>query len=319
VLADRLELLLSHGPDLRRVTVPVTGARVQDTARRFRTEVERRRTQAYLEPAQTLHQWLLAPIDRQLQTWGVSTLVVVPDPALRSIPFAALHDGKEFAIRRYAIAMVPGLDLTDPRPLPRQGVQTLLAGVTESVQGYPTLEHVDGELRSIHKLFGGELLLNADFRHERLEQALTARRYRIAHIASHGEFAGNVAQSFVLAYDRKISMDELSRFIGYNRFRDDPLDLLTLSACHTAAGDERAALGLAGIAVKAGARSAVAALWPIHDEAAAVLMEEFYRQLHTPETSKAVALQRAQTKLAGLTRYRHPGYWSSFVLIGSWR
>jgi CHAT domain-containing protein len=125
-------------------------------------------------------------------------------------------------------------------------------------------------------------------------------------------------RGFVLAYDSKISMDDLARFIGFNRLRDDPLDLLTLSACQTAAGDERAMLGLAGITVKAGARSALASLWPIHDEATALLMTEFYRQLHAPGVSKALALQRAQQKLAAITRYRHPGYWSGFVLIGNW-
>lgn len=319
VFADRLELLVSHGADIRRVTVAVNADTVTDTARRFRIEVERRHTLAYLPYAQALYRWLVQPIEPLLTDWRVTTLVTVPDHTLRAMPLAALHDGERFLIDRLALATVPAMELTDPRPLPTVGAKTLMVGLTESVQGYPALVNVGSELNNIQALYDGPVIVNDAFRRERLERELTAEHYNIAHIASHGEFAGDVRRSFVLAYDSKISMDELARYIGFNRVRDDPVDLLTLSACHTAAGDERAALGLAGIAVKAGARSALASLWPIHDEATSLLMTEFYRQLREPGVSKAVALQRAQAKLTGLTRYRHPGYWSAFVLIGNWR
>jgi CHAT domain-containing protein len=106
--------------------------------------------------------------------------------------------------------------------------------------------------------------------------------------------------------------------VGVFRFRDDPLELLTLSACDTAAGDDRAALGLAGIAIKAGARSALATLWNINDEAAVGLVLDFYRQLKNPATSRAVALQRAQLKLIENPRYEHPGFWSAFLMINNW-
>jgi CHAT domain-containing protein len=122
----------------------------------------------------------------------------------------------------------------------------------------------------------------------------------------------------LLTFDDKLTMDRLDQYVGLFRFRDDPLELLTLSACETAAGDERAALGLAGIAIKAGARSAVASLWFINDQATAMLIEEFYRQLRDPSVSRAVALQRAQSRLLEDLRYRHPGYWSPFLLINNW-
>lgn len=96
------------------------------------------------------------------------------------------------------------------------------------------------------------------------------------------------------------------------------MELLTLSACQTAAGDDRAALGLAGVAVKAGARSALATLWFINDQATALLITEFYHQLRDPDLSKAKALQRAQLILLNDRRYQHPGYWSPFLLIGNW-
>jgi CHAT domain-containing protein len=106
--------------------------------------------------------------------------------------------------------------------------------------------------------------------------------------------------------------------VGVFRFRDDPLELLTLSACDTAAGDDRAALGLAGMAIKAGARSALATLWNINDEASVDLVVDFYRELKDPSVSRAVALKRAQTKMLEDPRYEHPGFWSPFLLINNW-
>jgi CHAT domain-containing protein len=103
-----------------------------------------------------------------------------------------------------------------------------------------------------------------------------------------------------------------------NRYRDEPVELLFLSACQTAAGDERAALGLAGVAVKAGARSALATLWHINDQASSLLVAEFYRQVGQPGVSKAEALRRAQLRMLTDLRYRHPGYWSPFLVIGNW-
>ena len=114
-------------------------------------------------------------------------------------------------------------------------------------------------------------------------------------------------------------MDKLQNIIGLGRFRDKPLELLTLSACKTAVGDDKAALGLAGIAVKAGARSAIATLWFVDDEATSIAVADFYRQLlQKPGLSKAKALQIVQKKLIAQDRYWHPSYWGPFLLIGNW-
>jgi CHAT domain-containing protein len=92
-----------------------------------------------------------------------------------------------------------------------------------------------------------------------------------------------------------------------------------LSACQTAAGDDRAALGLAGIAIKAGAQSAVATLWLINDAAAAEMMPAFYTALATPGMTKAKAMQKAQVTLLADSRFAHPSYWAAFMLIGNWQ
>jgi len=284
----------------------------------FRRRLEKRTTHQYLPHAQRLYKWIIGPIETELTNQAVDTLVIVPDGALRTIPMAALHDGKQFLAARYALATTPGLTLTDPRPIRRDKVQVLLSGLSESVQGFPALPNVSQELVTIEELYGGTVLLNKDFTVPKMEQELSKKPYSIVHIASHAQFDADVAKTFLLTYDSKLSMDSLEKFMELTTFRKDAVELLVLSACQTAAGDDRAALGLAGIAVKAGARSVLATLWVVNDRASALLVSEFYRQLQDSSTSKAKALQRAQLSLLKDRRYRHPGFWSPFLLIGNW-
>jgi CHAT domain-containing protein len=167
-------------------------------------------------------------------------------------------------------------------------------------------------------LFPGAVLQNEAFVSENLQSELQQTSYSIVHVASHGEFSRKAGESYVLTYDGRLDMDDFERYMSMTTFREQPIELLTLSACQTATGDDRAALGLAGIAVKAGARSALATLWFINDRASAVLVSEFYTQLKNPSLSKVKALQQAQLKLLEDRRYQHPIYWSPFLLIGNW-
>jgi CHAT domain-containing protein len=140
----------------------------------------------------------------------------------------------------------------------------------------------------------------------------------VVHIASHGKFSDHIEGSFILTADDRLTFDKLSDFVGLYRFRENPLELITLSACETASGNEQAALGLAGLSIKIGARSALATLWAVEDEAAAQLVPEFYRQLKTKNTSRAIALKKAKLKILKDPVYGHPGYWAPFVLINNW-
>ena len=318
-LPDRTDLLLSLQGELRRVTVPVTAERLTKEVRAFRIKLEKRTTRRYLPHAQQLYDWLIRPIAPLLPP-SIDTLVIVPDGALRTIPFSALHDGNRFLIQQYAIATSPGLTLTDARPFHRPGVKAnaLSVGLTEAVQDFPSLPGVTTEIDAVQGFYPGKVLLNKEFVLSRLEEELKDNSFSIVHMASHGEFNNEVGKSFILTFDDKLTMDKLSKFVGLLRFRDDPLSLLTLSACETAAGDDRAALGLAGVAIKAGASSALASLWVINDDASSELVSEFYRQLENPTVSKAVALQRAQLKLFDDLVYQHPAYWSPFLLLSNW-
>jgi CHAT domain-containing protein len=318
VLPDRVELLVSLPAGLKRVTVPVSEPRLTQEVRSFRRKLEKRTTREFLPHAQQLYDWLIRPLDADLASVRPETVVFVPDGPLRTIPMAALHDGRDYLIAKYGVAITPGLKLTEPRPINRTNTRVLALGLTEAVQGFPALPSVSEEMALLRELFNATALVDGGFRLGPLEQQLKAEPFSIVHFASHGEFGGEAHSTFLLAYDGKLTMDRLGQFIGLFRFRDTPLELLMLSACDTAEGDDRAALGLAGIAVKAGARSAVATLWNINDPASAELVGEFYRQLKNPSVSRAVALQRAQVKTLANPRYDHPGFWAAFLLINNW-
>ena len=318
ILPDRLELLVGLPDGLKRFVVPVPAKRLTQEIRTFRHLLEKRTTHQYLRLARQLYDWIIRPIKPALKANGVHTLVFVPDGPLRTIPMAPLHDGTQFLIQQFALATTPGLTLTDPRPMNRENLRLLSVGLSESVQGFPSLPNVKTELGAIHDLHGGQVLMNDQFLISRMEGVMKDEPITVVHIASHGEFRSDVENSFLLAFDDKLTMDRLDRMIGLFQFRDTPLDLLTLSACQTAAGDDRAALGLAGVAIKAGARSALATLWFINDVASSTLVSEFYKHLHDPTLSKAVALQRAQQQVMQDPVFQHPSYWSPFLLINNW-
>ena len=97
-----------------------------------------------------------------------------------------------------------------------------------------------------------------------------------------------------------------------------PIELLVLSACETAQGDQRAALGLAGVALRARARSTVASLWQVSDGSTAKFMKDFYQELNTKNTTKAEALRQAQIRFLNDNYNQHPYYWAAFILSGNW-
>jgi CHAT domain-containing protein len=318
ILPDRLELLVDMGGKLHRFGVPINAEQLTQEVRAFRRTIQDRQSNSYLPHAQRLYGWLVAPAQREFSSRAIHTLVFVPDGPLRTVPMAALYDGKHFAIDKYAMAVTPSMDLTDTRPVDRTKINLLSMGLTESVQGFPALPNVASEVDTLKTLYGGKLLLDSQFLVPSMEREIKEKGVGMVHIASHGVVENDVNKSFLLAYDDKITMNRLSQLVGLLQYRQTPLELLTLSACETAIGDDRAALGLAGVAVKAGARSALATLWFIDDKATSQLVDEFYRQLRDPSVTKAVALQRAQLMILNEPGYNHPSFWAPFLLINNW-
>ena len=318
LLADRTELLVSLPSGFKRIALPVPGPQLEQRVTTFRNALDERDPLRYLQHAHALYTWLIQPLQADLVAGHIQTLVFVPDGALRLLPWAALHDGQQFLIEHYAVAITPSLTLTEPRPLPHAQVHVLAAGVASAVDGFPPLPRVRAELQGLQRLYGGVVLLDQEFSPERLDKTLRQGPFAIVHIAAHGQFRSEAAQSFLLTAQGKLTMAQLGQMVGRLRFREQPLELLTLSACETARGDDRAALGLAGVAIQAGARSALATLWLVADEAAAVLMETFYQRLQDPTVSRARALQQAQRTLLLHPQYADPFFWAPFLLINNW-
>lgn len=320
VFADRISLLLTLPDGMRLATTPVDANRLDRAVRRFRGLLQSPGTgRRYRFYARRLYDWLIRPIAGDLREAGIRTLVVAPDGVLRLIPFAALHDGERFLSQHFGMATVPGLTLTAAGEGGAVDARPLLAGLSEARQGFRPLPAVPGELYAIQSLLGGKVLLDTDYTMENLKTAFSRTDYSLIHLATHGEFGGSSEETFLLTSEGRLTMDRLERFIDLGRFRDTPVELLTLSACQTALGDVRSALGLGGVAVKAGARSALATLWSVDDEATSLTVRTFYEAFGRPATDKAGALQRAQARLIQDETFAHPAYWAPFLLIGNWR
>jgi CHAT domain-containing protein len=318
-LPGRTEVLVGLRSGLKRFTAPVGVQELTTTVVQFRRNLETRTSYAFLAEARQLYDWLIRPLRSWLREHQVDTLVFVPDGSLRTIPLAALHDGERFLIQDLAIGVAPGLSLVAPQSMNHGKSHALLSGLSDSVQGFPALDFVPAEMSALKTLYPAETLLNRSFTLEGLQRKLEQDQYSIIHIASHGQFNADVRKTFVLTYDTKLTMNTLEALIRPSQYRGQPVELLVLSACQTAAGDDRAALGLAGVAVKAGARSALASLWFVNDQSTSALISEVYKELsRSPTVSKARALQSAQIKLLNDRRYHHPCYWSPFLIIGNW-
>lgn len=317
ILNDRIELLLKRKEGLALYSHKAKRDHVAKTILGFRAEIsEYSANSDYLALGQQLYKMFVTPYEADLKSGD--TLVFVAAWMLRTVPMAALYDGKQFLVEKYALVTTPSLVLTNTEARGKGKMRVLANGITDAVQGYDALSSVQQELESIASIYQAVVLKNQDFSVQRAQQEIGQGNYGIIHVATHGEFDSDFRKSYVLGYDDKITLATLEKTVLARRFTDKPIELLVLSACQTATGDDRAALGLAGVAVKAGARSALATLWFISDEATSQLIGQFYQKLQTQTVSKAEALRQAQVALISTDRYKHPNLWAPFILIGNW-
>lgn len=301
--------------------------------------------QHYLADAQQIYNWLIRPLEADLQAQEIDTLLLSLDPGLQSIPLAALHDGQQFLVEKYRFSLVPSLTLADARYAGIANNPLLAMGVSE----FPLepLPAVPIEISTItEKLWTGKSFLNKEVTTNNLK-AQRQQPFQIIHLATHAKFQSDGFDhdsSYIRLWDKKLLLDELTDF----KWSNPPMvELLVLSACETALGDRYAEMGFAGLSVKAGVKSAIASLWKNDDVATLGLMTEFYQQLRkSPIPIKAEALRQAQiAMLRGQVRgekghlhgpglgegvplpparqnqanknLSHPHYWSAFTVIGS--
>ena len=349
---EHLELVLvTANAEPIRVLIPATTRwQVMQLADALQSEItnpRKRNSISYLDAAQKLYQWLIVPIASELTALNIDNLIVIPASGLRSVPFAALHDNKQFLVEKYSLSIIPSLSLTDMR-YDNIADDEILAMGASVFEDKPPLPAVPVELESIAPPSEGKLFLNQDFTLANLRTQRENRPFGIIHLATHSEFQpGEPKNSYIQLWDTKLRIDQMQQL----RWNEPPVNLLVLSACSTALGDAEAELGFAGLAVASGARSALASLWEVSDEGTLGLMTEFYRQLRASRregnlTIKAEALRRAQLEmLRGRVRIQdgmlraegsnnvvtlpreiairgdrvlsHPYYWAAFTMIGN--
>ena len=323
LLSDRLEVILSLPQQpLTHYSTLISEEEMQENIVAFRQLITNRRIpiQRTLPAAQQFYDWLIRPAEAELENQGIQTLVFVLDGALRNVPMATLHDGEKFLVERFGVALTPGLQLLTPRRLENQQINVLAAGLTDARQGFSPLPNVTDELFQIQAEVSAQVLLNEEFTFETFQEMVRSQPFPVVHLATHGKFSSNLEDTFILTWDDRLDINELSGLLQNSDLsRQEPIELLVLSACQTASGDRRATLGLAGMAVRAGARSTMASLWSVDDRATSELMIQFYEQLNQPGMTKAEALRLAQVSILQNPQYnRNPYFWAPFVLVGNW-
>ena len=321
LLEDRLEVIISlPNQPLRHYSSPVTATQVDSLVAELRGNLLEVSSDDYLPNSQKLYDWLIRPAESAIADSEIKTMVFVLDGSLKNVPMAVLHDGKQHLIENYSIALTPGLQLIDPKPIVKQKVTALVAGLTEARQGFSALPGVKGELQQINQQVpSSAVFLDNSFTKSNLSAMLTSLPFPIIHLATHGNFSSEAEDTYLLTYDGRMTIENLNQLLRSNSLSAmQPVELLILSACQTAVGDKRAALGLAGMAVRAGARSTIASLWSVNDEATSQFMIALYQSLSSGNVTRAESLRFAQQSLIKDKEHSHPYYWAPFILLGNW-
>jgi CHAT domain-containing protein len=336
-----ITLATAKGRFQKRVMVNAT--ELNDTIAQFRREVTnplKTHTKSYLPAAKQLYRWMIAPIYEDLQAQGVTNLVFLPEAGLRSLPYGALHSGRQFLIEQFSLGLMPSVGLTQTSYQQIQQANLLAVGVSESTQGQAALPMVKTELAMIAQLWAKQTAyLNQAATVDQLRQARQRHPFEIVHLATHANFqAGAPKDAYIQLWNQQLKLEQIRGFNWHN----PPVELLVLSACRTAIGDRESELGFAGLAVQTGVKTAVASLWYVNDTATTALISKFYQTLRSSRV-KVEALRQAQLammrgdvtitegKITGLStpialpedlqvsdpNFRHPYYWAAFTMVGS--
>ena len=267
-----------------------------------------------------LYNWLIKPeLEEALAKIDNPTLVFVLDGALRNIPPAVFYDGKKYLIEKYNIALTPSQRLVEAKGL-QKGLGAIAAGLSKASAGFSPLPNVELELEQIRTQIPSNVILNEKFTSKTLQEQINSSPYPVLHLATHGKFSSKAEETFIVAWnDERIYVKDFNQIVRtVEQNKPEAIELLVLSACQTALGDEKAALGIAGVAFQAGARSTIASLWNLDDESTAILMNQFYQELADKKLTKAEALRNAQLSLLHSRKYQRPRYWAPYILLGNW-
>lgn len=289
-------------------------AEIEKDVKQFRVSIEKR-DKRFLELSQRLYSQLIAPLAAELKT---ANLLIVPHGPLHYLSFAALYDGSKFLVDRFGLRSMPSastLVYMSPRRTESDATMLVL-GNPDLGSAKFDLPDAQMEAETLARVFPQSKLLLRKAASETafIEQG---RKYSMIHIASHGEFNPDTPLMSALmlakddANDGQLTAGELYSV-------KLSADLVTLSACETglgkvASGDD--VVGLSRGFLFAGARSIIASLWKVPDEATSYLMERLYAQLARRGKRDALRTAQLETK----KRYSAPFFWAGFYLIGSER
>ncbi|WP_413171186.1 CHAT domain-containing protein [Anabaena azotica] len=325
ILSDRLDVILKlPNQSLYHFPTQISRKESVEILNRLHSNLQEVGSDEELqEDAKKVYSWLIQPLQTLLEKNQIKTLIFVLDGPLRKIPMAALYDGQQYLVEKYAVSLALGLQVRDPIPLKRTEMKVLAASLTEppaSVSGFSRLENVAKEVKEI-KNTGVTVnwIAEQQFTRKIFNQQLNADKIDIVHLATHGQFGADRENTFVLTADGTLKIDDFAQMFSRERQSStQKIELLILSACQTASGNDQEVMGIAGTTVQAGASSAIASLWDLDDEASVTFTKEFYQHLGQPNINRAEALRLAQLALLENSNYDHPRYWSPYVLVGSW-
>lgn len=290
------------------------------------------KTPEVIHESAKLYQWIIKPLEEAFKQHHVETLVFVQDGYLRNIPMAVLYDEKQkqYLIEKdYAIALAPRIQLFSPElsqltsSLSQQKLKVFIGGVGIPQEFNSTtfseIHKLKEELEGIPKeLTFSKPIMDKDFTKSNIQQRLKLGGFSAIHWKTHGVFSSDPNKTFIVAYKELIKAKDLNSLIQIgSKSGSTPIELLVLSACETAKGDNRAVLGLAGIAVRTGTRSVLSTLWTAQDEPNTKFMIRFYQELLKPGMTKAQAVRLAQIALKK-EGYTTPYVWANYALIGNW-
>jgi len=149
-------------------------------------------------------------------------------------------------------------------------------------------------------------------------------QFRLIHFATHGvvdarrpEMSGLIL-SLIDTRGRKQD--------GYLRIGDIyklalSADLVVLSSCESALGKDMESEGIIGLPrafLYAGAKSVIASLWKVDDQASAKMMSGLYKRISRGE-GPGTALRAAQLEMAHDQRWSKPYFWAAFAVQGDYR
>ena len=276
-------------------------------------------SQATTDYLQLLYHVLICPIQDLLDG---DELIVVPDGALSKAPWAALSE----TLRIRTVPSLTSLKVITDSPIEYHSKSgALLVGepclkkITDKRGNpiYDPLKYARMEVEMIGKILKSQPLTGEDATKEAVLQRIGS--VALIHIAAHGR---KETGEIVLAPDPRWESDTPKEEDCIMKMSDIQAvklraRLVVLSCCHSGQGEvsSEGVVGMARAFLFAGARSVLATLWAIDDEATMMFMKSFYQQLGSGE-SASVGLQRAMKCLRDCHDYSAPKYWAPFVLMG---